>query len=188
MLLEAIWVSCMIDDVVLSGPASVIISYLDKDENYIKKWDLAEHREKKRTLTSNNYYWKLIDLLSLEEKIPKPELHNMYLREVGRLKLFNGKAAYILLPDDEETERAVIRSSSYHYMPTDDTTKGKDGNRYRWYVQLKGSKEFNTREMNMLIDLIIQDAQAVGIQTLTYEELAEMRERERKKEEKYGKH
>jgi hypothetical protein len=53
-------------------------------------------------------------------------------------------------------------------------------------VQLKGSSEYSTREMAMLLDLVIQDAESVGIKTLTFAELKEIRDRERKKKEKYG--
>jgi hypothetical protein len=40
--------------------------------------------------------------------------------------------------------------------------------------------------MAMLLDLVIQDAESVGIKTLTFAELKEIRDRERKKKEKYG--
>lgn len=174
------------DDVVITGRGSEIISYLDKGDNYNKIWDLAEHKDKKRSMSSNAYYWKLIDQLSLEFHEPRMVLHNRYLRQMGRYRKIDGQCIYVLLPDTDRVEKELTNSVISHYAPLQDTVMGKDGIRYRWYVQLKGSSEYSTREMAMLLDLVIQDAESVGIKTLTFAELKEIRDRERKKKEKYG--
>jgi hypothetical protein len=105
---------------------------------------------------------------------------------MGRYRKIDGQCIYVLLPDTDRVEKELTNSVISHYAPLQDTVMGKDGIRYRWYVQLKGSSEYSTREMAMLLDLVIQDAESVGIKTLTFAELKEIRDRERKKKEKYG--
>ena len=168
------------EDIITTGRPDYLIRYLqDVDQN--KNYDLSEHTERKRTLTSNAYYWRLIEQLVIKTRIPKQKLHNMYLRDVGKIKKIAGNAAYVLLPDDDETEEATLKAS-YHIMPTKNTYLGEDKKKYRWYVMIKGSHDFNTEEMATLIDLVQQDCETYDIETLSYDELERIRERERKKE------
>ena len=48
---------------------------------------------------------------------------------------------------------------------------------------LKGSSDFTTEEMNMLVDLAVQDAKEQGIEVMTSDEVAHIRELERQHEE-----
>lgn len=168
------------EDIITTGKPDYLIRYLqDVDQN--KNYDLSEHTERKRTLTSNAYYWRLIEQLVVKTKMPKQVLHNMYLRDVGLIKKVAGSAAYVLLPDDDETEKATLRAS-YHVMPTQNTFLGEDLKKYRWYVMIKGSHDMNTAEMATLISIVQQDCETYDIETLSYDELERIRERERKKE------
>lgn len=47
----------------------------------------------------------------------------------------------------------------------------------------RGLREFSTQEFSHLLDLLIQDAEALGIETLTPAELARMRAYEQEKED-----
>ena len=42
-----------------------------------------------------------------------------------------------------------------------------------------GSSTYNTRQMSRLIDLVVQDAKALGVETMAPEELASLLEGER---------
>ena len=171
----------------ITGRAIDIITHLmDSDKNIL--WDLSLHKsKKKRSLSSNKYYWNLVDEMALKTHIPKNKIHNGYLREVGIREMFGGKACYMLLPDDDDTENQVLLSSTYHLAPLRQTKVGTDKKRYRWYVMLKGSSDFMTDEMNMLVDLAVQDAKQLGIETMTPQELAHIRELEKANEEKRNK-
>lgn len=169
---------------IITGKAIDIITHLmDADKEIL--WDLSIHKnKKKRSLSSNKYYWNLVDELALKTHIPKMKIHNKYLREVGIREQFGGKSVYMLLPDDDETEEQVLLSSTYHLAPLRQTKVGADKKIYRWYVMLKGSSDFMTDEMNMLVDLAVQDAIELGIETMTPEELAHIRELEKENEQK----
>lgn len=173
---------------VITGTARDICFML-MDENIPKDkvWDLTEHNVKrKRSISSNNYYWNLVDELALKTKTPKMMIHNLYLREVGQVEKFGDEPVYMLLPDDDATERQVLLTSSYHLMPRRETKEGKDHKMYRWYVMLKGSSDFDVEHMNMLVDLAVQDAIEQGIEVLTPDELAHIRELEKANEQKHN--
>ena len=171
----------------ITGKTSDIVMFLmgdNIDRNQV--WDITEHKVKrKRSLSSNRYYWNLLEDLAVKTKTPKMKIHNLYLRQVGQVEKFGDKPVYMLLPDDDATEEQVLLASTYHLMPRRETKKGADGKTYRWYVMLKGSSDFNAEQMSMLVDLAVQDAKEQGIEVMTPDELAHMRELEKANEQKH---
>ncbi len=169
----------------VTGKALDIVTFLmgdGVDKNAL--WDLELHKEKKkRSLSSNSYYWTLLEQLAVKTKTPKMKIHNLYLRQVGQVEKFGDKPVYMLLPDDDETENQVLLASTYHLSPRRETKVGTDGKTYRWYVMLKGSSDFSTEQMNMLVDLVVQDAKEQGIEVLTPNELAHIRDLEKQHED-----
>lgn len=148
-------------------------------------FDLVEHKEK-RSLNSNNYYWQLLEKLSVKTHTAKQEIHNINLRHLGLLERINGQVVSVLLPDTIETEKETLLADTYHLAPTRKVKEGTDGKMYRWYVMLRGSSDMNVSEMAALVDLAVQDAKAQGIETLTPAELEHMRELERQHEQKHN--
>ncbi|SFU57710.1 hypothetical protein [Butyrivibrio sp. INlla21] len=168
----------------MMGTALEIVSFLMGQDKQ-KLWDIEEHKEKKRrSLSSNSYYWKLLEELTIVTHVPKMKIHNLYLRQVGQTERVGDKPIFMLLPDDDATEEQVLLASTYHLAPRRETKQGTDGKTYRWYVMLRGSSTFSVEEMNMLVDLAVQDAKAQGIETLTFDELARIRELELANEQK----
>ena len=84
----------------------------------------------------------------------------------------------VKIPDTDEAESLVMEQTEYHLAPTNE----RDGDK-RIYVMLRGSSELNTAEFGHLLDCLIQDAQSVGIDTLTPAELAQMRAYEQRLED-----
>lgn len=152
-------------------------------------WDLTEHKEK-RSLNSNNYYWKLageVAKKTIRYGANINEIHNRNLRELGLREYINDQPLCIYIPDTEEAEKTALNAESYHIKPTSQTRVGKDGTVFRCYVMLRGSHTFNSEEMSALVDLMVQEAKAVGVETLTPIELAQMRELERQHEKQKNK-
>lgn len=150
------------------------------------KWDLQEHKEK-RSRSQNSYYWELAGKVSV--KTTKfganiNEIHNRNLRELGLREYVNEQPICVYIPDTEEAEKATLNAESYHLKPTSQTREGKDGKMFRCYVMLRGSHTFNTSEMSALVDLMVQEATAVGVQVLTPAELARIRQLEVQAEQK----
>lgn len=170
----------------ITGKAKDLVLYLmDQEIDRDKLWDLSVHKDKrKRSLSSNKYYWNLLEQLAIKTKTPKMKIHNLYLRQVGQTERIGDRPVYILLPDNDKTEEETLLASTYHLAPRRETKQGKDGITYRWYVMLKGSSDFDVEHMNMLVDLAVQDAKEQGIEVLTPDELAHIRELEKTHEEK----
>lgn len=167
----------------ITRKANELIMFL-AGQSQEKLFDLEEHKEK-RSLTQNAYYWALAGKVvkkSIKFGTNINELHNRNLRELGLREYVNDQPIVLYLPDTEEAEKATLNAESYHVKPTSQTKLGKDGTLFRCYVMLRGSHSFNSEEMSALVDLMIQEAEAVGVETITPRELAQMREWEKQHE------
>ena len=132
---------------------------------------------KKRSLNANSYYWKLLGEICEETRESTAFRHNMNLRECGYLEMLDGKALYIVVPDTEESRAKIDCSDDYHLKPTSEVKGGKDGKIYRTYMMLRGSHTFNTKEMSRLIDIVVEQAKDLGIETATPDQIDEMIQR-----------
>lgn len=145
------------------------------------KWDIAEHKEK-RSRNQNSYYWELAGKVAT--KTTKfganiNEIHNRNLRALGLREYVNEQPVCVYIPDTEEAEKTALNAESYHIKPTSQTREGKGGQTFRCYVMLRGSHTFNTSEMSALVDLMVQEAESVGVETLTPQELEKIRQAEK---------
>ena len=126
----------------------------------------------RRTLTSNAYYWTLTGQIAAKMKLSTARVHNMHLRDCGYREVLNGKVMEVLIPDEDEED--TLEATTYHVIPTTAVIAGSDGER-RVYHLLRGSHDFNKEEMARLIDLTVEEAKLLGIETLTPEELDRMK-------------
>lgn len=117
----------------------------------------------KRSLDANAYYWVLLTKLSKVLQISNTEAHNMMLCKYGQPVIIDGQLARMPLPDTEDADKKIRNSMEYHLKPTSDVRAGKDGVTYRTYLMLRGSSEYNTEEMAMLIGGLISDCKEAGI-------------------------
>ena len=106
--------------------------------------------------------------------VSKPYLHNDLLRKYGQIAIIDGKAVYAVIPDTDEAQREIDEAQTYHLKPTAQVKAGKGGGMYRTYMMLRGSHEYDTREMSQLIDGLISECREVGIETLPPGELERM--------------
>ena len=129
--------------------------------------DLKEWREK-RSLDANGYFWKLLDGLSHALGEPKEELYLQYVKECGPFKDFT-------LTEEEAGTFRTAWSMLGTGWPTEQVDYAEDGDRVviRAYY---GSSTYNTKQMSRLIDSVVADCKAVGVETLPPEKLALMKE------------
>ena len=99
-----------------------------------------------------------------------------------------GKPTTVFIPDTDEAEYEALEQEKFHIKPTSAIRKGSDNIDYRGYIVLRGCSTFDVEEMNALLSLVIQDCQAVGINTMTPNEIAHMKELEKACEERRRKH
>lgn len=127
--------------------------------------EIKEYREK-RSLSANDYFWRLLDEMASYLGRTKEDLYLGYVKQVGPFKDFE------LSLDEAKTFR-VAWSKLGTGWPTEQVDFTPDGERVtiRAYY---GSSTYNTRQMSRIIDMAVQDAKAMGIETLTPDELARM--------------
>lgn len=129
----------------------------DKDINVeIKKYS------KKRSLDASSYCWVLIDKIAEKTGIKKSEVYRNAIRDIG------GVSTVICVKD--EAVDTLCNGWSTHGMGWQfETVKSKlpgCTNVTLYY----GSSVYTTKQMATLIDSLIQDAEAIGISTITEKE------------------
>lgn len=150
---------------VAASPSDIERLFKDKDLDIT----LSQHREKK-TMSQNGYYWVLLTPTAAKLKVSTAFLHNMLLRRHPRVYLIGIYPQYVLVPNTEEAWNLVMETTDYHLWPTNEYV-GDD----RKYMMIRGSSTFNTEEMTVLLDDLIEVAKEQGVETATPEELARMR-------------
>ncbi len=163
----------------MTGSYIQAVTYLT-EQNALKPnvtWEVKEHREK-RSLSQNAYYWKLITEVARRQKRSVAYIHNTELRAARYARWFGDQLVLVEIPDTDEAEAQIMEQTEYHLAPTNK----REGDK-RIYVMLRGSSDFTTVEMSHLLDLLIQDAQALGIETMTETELAKIRMYEQERED-----
>ena len=128
----------------------------------------------KRSLSMNGYYWTLIGQLASKMRISTSRCHNIMLRRYGTLENVDGESIVAFIPDTDKAENEALEAETYHLKPTSATKVFNDGENYRMYYVLKGSSQYDTKEMSTLINGIVDECNHVGIPTATPAEIAEM--------------
>lgn len=139
----------------------------------ITKW------REQRSLTANAYYWVLVGKIADAINQSQNVVHNILLRRYGTLEIIDGETLTIMVRDTEEAEKDVLESSLYHLRPTSHTKEGKSGNVYRAYKVIKGSSDYDSKEMATLIDGAISEAKELGLETLPDWEIERMKNDEK---------
>lgn len=142
----------------MKGNPLQIIQWLysqDKD----KVFTIAEHKEK-RSLTSNAYYWKLVNEIANKLHTSKEEVHIRMLKRYSQ-------SEYISVLEE-------VDISKYVRYFEEKNTFIFNNRKFKSYLVFKGSSEMDTKEMSILIDGIVSEAKEMGIQTLTPDELAKL--------------
>lgn len=135
---------------------------------------LTKWREQ-RSLTANAYYWVLVGKISEITGHSNAAVHNLLLRRYGVPETIDGELITTFIPDTDEAAEDILQKEIYHLKQTSYTKQGKNGT-FRAYVLMKGSSDFDTKEMATLIDGTVQEAKDLGIETLPHEDLERMME------------
>ena len=132
------------------GNAEQVVKWLftqDRD----KTFEVKEYRQK-RSLTANSYAWALINEMSNVLRTSKDEVYQEMLKRYGQSQVIS------VLSDID------ISKFVKYYEPIGTAhLQGKEFTHYRCFI---GSSEYDSREMSILIDGIISEAQEMGIDTL----------------------
>ena len=141
------------------GNAEQIIHWLfnqDKD----KLFEIKENK-RHRTLTQNAYAWRLINELSNKLNLSKEETYLKMLKDYGQRTIIS------LLSNID------VRGYFKYYEKFGESEL--NGKKFIHYKIYKGSSEYDTKEMTIFINGIIQECESVGIPTLTEEQISKLK-------------
>ena len=143
----------------MTGKAQEIIQWLFSQD----RETLFEVKEFKhhRTLSQNSYLWKLVNEIANKVNKTKEDVYLQMLKDYGQCEVISMKSN--------------INPNGYfkYYEPIG--TGYVNGIEFIHYKIYKGSSECTTLEMKYLLDGIIQEAEQLGIPTLTQEQIERMR-------------
>lgn len=126
-----------------------------------KLFEIKEHKEK-RSLTANAYAWSLIGKIADAMRMSKDECYIEMLKRYGQSEIISVLSSI------------NIQGFIKYYEPI--TTATLQGKEFTHYKVFKGSSEYDTREMAILIDGIVSEAKALDIDTLPSAEVERLKE------------
>lgn len=124
-----------------------------------KQFEVTEYHPK-RSLNANAYAWALINKIADATRKSKEEVYFQMLKDYGQSEFVS--------------VRSDINVKGYfkHY---EEYGKGHvEGREFTHYKVYKGSSEYDSKEMAILIDGIVQEAKALDIETRTPAEIEQM--------------
>lgn len=129
--------------------------------------------KKKRSNDANAYMWVLCDKIAAKIGLTPQDVYRRAIRDVG---------VFTPLPIKNEAVEDFTRIWEAHgtgwVLDVVDDSKIKG---YKLCNAYQGSSTYDVAQMSRLIDYIVEDANAMGIETLSERELSLMKE-------EYGKH
>ena len=126
-----------------------------------KLFEIKEHKEK-RSLNANAYAWSLIGKIADATRQSKDEVYVQMLKDYGQSEMIS-----VLSKID-------LHGYFKYFEPVGTATlQGKEFTHYKIF---KGSSEYDTREMAVLIDGIISEAKELNIETLPEAEVQRLKE------------
>lgn len=131
--------------------------------------DVKRHYNK-RTINANSY------LRVLERKIADvmgqslDEVHNDMLCKYGQLEQDeNGDLMYVVLKTSVDW-----REKEYIHLNPTGKFMERNGERYQWFEVMRPSHTYNSKEMAILIDGVVDEAKALNIETKSPDEIRHM--------------
>ena len=142
----------------IGKPDDLIRWLLNQDRE--KLYEVTEYKEK-RSLSANAYLWVLVGKIADVLRTSKDEVYVEMLRRYGQ-------GEYVSVRSDIN-----VRGLFKYYDERGKATL--DGKEFTHYMVYRGSSEYDSREMSVLIDGVISEAKELDIETLPPAELARLR-------------
>lgn len=147
----------------------------DELKDKILSIEMKQYRNK-RSGEANRYYWELLQDLAHYNRVSKVEMHNMLLERYGYLDFIDGQLIELWFDDNTEVYKFPnlhLRATSTYMYASDPYDNGRMMHKY---YKLRGSSEYNSLEMADLIDGLVSECKEAGIETITPDELARLKE------------
>ena len=154
------WVADMVGTslTIRTRRAREIVKALDPKKQYVI--EIKEYR-KKRSLDQNAMYWSILTQYARACGVSNHRAHNEMLRAYGAPLLIDGYYAAVRVVDSVVAEDEVLEAEDYHLKPTSRV----EGN-FRYYMIMRGSSTYDSKEMTKLMDGLLHEARACGIELI----------------------
>lgn len=137
------------------GTAETLVKWLF-NQSREKIFEVKEHKEK-RTLTQNAYMWSLINEIGNKMRMSKEEVYLQMIKDYSQSMLVTIKA-----------DIDVLKFFKYYEFERETKINGVEFKIYKVY---EGSSQMDKNEFRVLLDGVIQEAEQLGICTLTPAEI-----------------
>lgn len=135
----------------------------------IKKW------RKKRSLDANKYFWELLQKVCDYKNINTIEDYKRRVKELGIFKQFK------IMAQDVKTFEKIWTDRGIAWFCEIVDTDYIGNIEFRIINAYYGSSSYNSKQMSRLIDNLVQDCKAVGIETKPQAEINSLLESWNKK-------
>jgi hypothetical protein len=129
-------------------------------------------KKKKRSLDANAYLWTLLGKLgsAVTPPLSKERVYQKYIKDFG---------VYQIVPirEDAILRWCVIWENQGLGWLCEDMGECKNTKGYHNILCYYGSSTYTTKEMSRLIDAVVEDCREMGIETLTPNELEELKQK-----------
>ena len=164
----------------LTGKISAVIEI---SEDFRQAYEELKDREKlsieikpyreHRSLNANAYFHVLTGKIADKLGISKPRCKNILIGRYGQPELI-GEGEQAVLKTNIPVSQ-MLEQETLHCMPCG--SREENGVEITFYRVYRGSHTYNTEEMSILIEGTVQDAKDLGIETLTPDQIEEMKQK-----------
>lgn len=124
-----------------------------------------EKFRKKRSLDANAYFHLLVNKIAAATKMSDDEAKRMLVKRYGTLaRDEDGSLIGAMLPAGADVDRFYPYTRDYK-------TKWLEGKEYTCYLFYERTRDLDSAQMSHLIEGTVSEAQALGIETKTQEEI-----------------
>lgn len=131
---------------------------IDKLQISIKKF------REKRSLDANAYCWVLMSKMAQVLGVSKEEVYEEMLQRYG--VLYHDDQGYVTVTVPARVD--VSKMGHFKFIK-------QEGN-FKAYIAIKGTSEYDSKEMAQFIDAVVYESLSMGIQTETPEEIERMKQ------------
>ena len=151
------WLSLKVDR------ADAVRFCAEMKEGKVYDAELKEHR-KRRSLDANAMAWKLLGELSAVIRIPPDEIYRNYIRDVG------GNYEIVPVREGHIKDWDRVWCAGHYGRSTEDMGECRTIPGYHYIKSYIGSSDYDVSQMSRLLDLIVSDCKALGVDVMTDQE------------------
>lgn len=155
---------------IISFEALDNINTLEEIENASElDLEVMEHKEKRR-INANNYFWLMLQKLCNKQDLETIEEYRRRVKELGIFRIFR------IEKENVKTFKKIWEEKGTAWFVEEFDTEYVGNIEFKILHAYYGSSSFDKKQMSRLIDGVVQDCQAVGIETKTEAEIKSLLE------------